>query len=71
MTAPLASSGPVAEAQALLAGRRPAEAVRLLEPLAAASIDPELHHLLGNAFVGVGKLDPTLFAQFLIRSNAT
>lgn len=24
-----------------------------------------------NAFVGVGKLDPTLFAQFLIRSNAT
>ena len=24
-----------------------------------------------NAFVGVGKLDPTLFAQFLVRSNAT
>ncbi len=57
MTAPLASSGPVAEAQALLAGRRPAEAARLLEPLAAASIDPELHHLLGNAFVGVGRSD--------------
>ena len=24
-----------------------------------------------NAFVGVGKLDSSLFAQFLVRSNAT
>lgn len=46
---------PLDEAQAHLAARRPAEAARLLEPLAAGSGDPELHHLLGNAYVGLDR----------------
>ncbi len=46
---------PLAEAQAHLAARCPAEAVRLLEPLAGGNTEPELHHLLGNAYVGLDR----------------
>ena len=48
---------PLDEAQALLAARRPADAAALLEPHAATSDDPELHHLLGNALVALGRAD--------------
>ena len=45
------------EAQALIAARRHADAVGVLEPRAATSTDPELHHLLGNALVALGRSD--------------
>jgi protein O-GlcNAc transferase len=50
-------SSPLEQAQALLAARRPADATALLEPFAATSDDPELHHLLGNALVALGRAD--------------
>jgi protein O-GlcNAc transferase len=48
---------PLDEAQALLAARRPAEAAALLEPVEASSVDPEVHHLLGNARAALGRAD--------------
>jgi tetratricopeptide (TPR) repeat protein len=50
-------SSPLEQAQALLTARRPADALALLEPLAATSDDPELHHLLGNALVALGRAE--------------
>ncbi len=41
----------------MLAANRPADAAALLEPIAGASLDPRVHHALGNALAAQSRTD--------------